>query len=216
MPQPSPAQPSFKTVRSINDFLRSVSMSNSVFCIASSQPMAGDIVARLKSAGFADNDISVLFADKTKSSDFALEAHTKAPEGAALGAGSGGVVGGAVGLLAGIGLLAVPGVGPFIAAGPIMASLSGIAVGAAVGGITGALIGLGIPEIQAKRYDGKIKDGNILIAARTEDSTKVATAKRIFEDAKATDITTGSVASVPAVKTTKPDAQATKRQATVV
>ena len=176
-------------------------MATSVFCIAPSQMIASDIVSRLKKSGFADNDISVLFPDRSSSRDFAHETNTKAPEGAAAGAGAGGVVGGTLGLLAGIGLLAIPGVGPFIAAGPIMAALSGIAVGATVGGISGALIGLGIPEIEAKRYAGKINDGNILISVHAESSEEISTAKRIFEEERASDISTGSEASAPAKDT---------------
>lgn len=172
-------------------------MSTSVFCIAPTETIAEAIVARLKRDRFADNDISVLFPDKSTSRDFAHEKNTKAPEGAVAGAGAGGVIGGTVGLLAGIGLLAIPGLGPFIAAGPIMASLSGIAAGAALGGVTGALIGMGIPEIEAKRYEGKIKDGNILIAVHAEDSDRVKHAKDIFESEGAEDITTGSTASAP-------------------
>lgn len=174
-------------------------MATSVFCIAPTQSVADDIVSRLKSSGFSDNDISVLFPDKTSTRDFAHEKNTKAPEGATAGAGAGGLVGGTLGLLAGIGLLAIPGVGPFIAAGPIMAALSGIAVGAAVGGITGALIGMGIPEIEAKRYEGKVKDGNILISAHARDSDAVAAAKRVFTEAKATDISSSGEASAPGV-----------------
>lgn len=172
-------------------------MSNNVFCIASSATIANDLVSRLKAAGFSDNDISVLFPDKSSTRDFAHEKNTKAPEGATIGASTGGVVGGTLGLLAGIGLLAIPGVGPLIAAGPIMAALSGIAVGAAAGGIAGALIGMGIPEIEAKRYEGKVKDGNILISVLANDSTELATAKRIFEEGKATDISSSSTASAP-------------------
>lgn len=172
-------------------------MKTSVFCIASSPSMANDIVASLKAAEFSDNDISVLFPDKSSTRDFAHEKNTKAPEGATLGAGTGGVVGGTLGLLAGIGLLAIPGVGPFIAAGPIMASLSGIAVGAAVGGVAGALIGMGIPEIEAKRYEGKVKDGNILISAHSESSEEISRAKEIFTAAGATDISSTSEKSAP-------------------
>jgi hypothetical protein len=168
-------------------------MSTAVFCLAASHTIADRIVTRLKSSGFADNDISVLFPDKSGTRDFAHEKNTKAPEGATTGAGAGGVVGGTLGLLAGIGLLAIPGVGPFIAAGPIMASLAGIAVGATVGGIAGALIGMGIPELEAKQYEGKVKDGNILISVHAEDSDGVSRAKKIFQDAEATDISTGSV-----------------------
>ncbi len=172
-------------------------MSTSVFCIAPSEATANQIVTRLKSASVSDNDISVLFPDKSTTRDFAHEKNTKAPEGATAGAGAGGVVGGTLGLLAGIGLLAIPGVGPFIAAGPIMAALSGIAVGAAVGGIAGALIGMGIPEIEAKRYEGKVKDGNILISVLARDSDQVSSVKDIFEKGGATDITTSSLANAP-------------------
>lgn len=177
-------------------------MGTAVFCIASSQTLANDIVTRLKSSGFADNDISVLFPDKSTTRDFAHEKNTKAPEGAAVGAGTGGVLGGTLGLLAGIGLLAIPGVGPFIAAGPIMAALGGIAVGATVGGIAGALIGMGIPEIEAKRYEGKIKDGNVLISVHASASEGVTRAKQIFEDAGASDISSTSESTPPAAKAT--------------
>ena len=188
-------------------------MATAVFCIASSQMIAGNIVSRLKSSGVADNDISVLFPDKSSTRDFAHEKNTKAPEGATVGAGAGGVVGGTLGLLAGIGLLAIPGVGPFIAVGPIMAALSGIAVGAAVGGIAGALIGMGIPEIEAKRYEGKVKDGNILISVHAVDSDAVANVKRVFESEHATDISTGAEATPPDVKppNTKPEIHTTVR-----
>lgn len=172
-------------------------MSHAVFCLAPSDTVANRIVGRLKSEGFRDGDISVLFPDKSATRDFAHEKNTKAPEGAVAGAGVGGVAGGTLGLLAGIGLLAIPGLGPFIAAGPIMASLSGMAVGAAVGGIAGALIGMGVPEIEAKLYEGKVKDGNILISVHADDSDEVSRAKEIFESEHATDISKGSVASTP-------------------
>jgi hypothetical protein len=194
-------------------------MSTSVFCIASSQTIANDIVARLQASNFAGSDISVLFPDKSGTREFAHEKNTKAPEGATVGASAGGVVGGALGLLAGVGLLAIPGVGPFIAAGPIMAGLSGIAVGAAVGGITGALIGMGIPEIEAKRYESKIKDGNILISVHAENPDEVSAAKAIFERSGATDISTGSHSSPPAVTRTssvKPDVRPEPRPQPVV
>lgn len=178
-------------------------MATSVFCIASSQSQATDIVSRLKKAGFSDNDISALFPDKSGTRDFAHEQNTKAPEGASVGASAGGVVGGALGLMAGVGLLAIPGLGPFIAAGPIMAALGGIAAGATVGGITGALIGLGIPEIEAKRYEGKVKDGNILISVHSENSDEIKKAKAIFENSRATDISTSSEGTAPAATTTR-------------
>lgn len=172
-------------------------MATSVLCIAQNETAANVIVENLKNAGFTYNDISVLFPDKRSSRDFAHEKNTKAPEGATAGAATGGIVGGTLGLLAGIGMLAIPGVGPLIAAGPIMASLSGIAVGAAAGGLAGALIGLGIPEIEAKRYEDKIRGGNILISAHAETSEEVKKAKEIFENAGASDITSTSEKSAP-------------------
>lgn len=163
-------------------------MAKAIFCIARSEAQAITIVERLKMAGFSSNDISVLFPDKAGTKDFAHEQHTKAPEGAVTGAGTGGILGGTLGWLAGIGALAIPGLGPFIAAGPIMAALSGAAAGAALGGVTGALIGMGIPEYEAKRYEGKVKEGNLLISVHTEDSTERDRAKTIFEEAGAEDI----------------------------
>jgi hypothetical protein len=169
----------------------------SVFCITTSREQANRIVDQLKAADFSNNDISVLFPDKGTTRDFAHEKNTKSPEGAVAGAGTGGVIGGALGWIAGIGALAIPGVGPFIAAGPIMAALSGVAVGAAVGGIAGGLIGLGIPEIEAKRYEGKVKAGNLLISVHTEDSAEITRAKDIFTRAGAQDICTTGEASTP-------------------
>jgi len=169
----------------------------SVFCIATSREQADRIVDQLKIANFSNNDISVLFPDKDTTRDFAHEKNTKAPEGAAAGAGTGGVVGGALGWIAGIGALAIPGVGPFVAAGPIMAALGGAAIGAAAGGIAGALIGMGIPELEAKRYEGKVKAGNLLISVHTESSDEIKRAKQIFTNAGAQDICTTGEASTP-------------------
>jgi len=180
-------------------------MSKAVFCLAKTVHQAERIVNDLKVAGFSNNDISVLLPDKQGTRDFAHEKKTKAPEGAATGAGTGGAIGGVLGWLAGIGALAIPGVGPFIAAGPIMAALGGAAIGATVGGISGALIGLGIPEYEAKRYEGKIKDGNILISVHSEDSNETKRAKEIFERAGATDIATRGEEGVK--KTERPAAQ---------
>jgi hypothetical protein len=163
-------------------------MAQAVFCLVRTEAQAIRIVEQLKAAGFSHNDISVLFPDKAGTRDFAHEQHTKAPEGAAAGAGTGGVLGGTLGWLVGIGALAIPGLGPFIAAGPIMAALSGAAAGAALGGLTSALIGLGIPEYEAKRYEGKVKDGNLLISVHTEDSTERARARQIFAQEGAEDI----------------------------
>jgi len=169
----------------------------SVFCIATSRPQANQIVNLLKDANFSNSDISALFADNESAQDFAHEKHTKAPEGAVTGAGTGGIIGGALGWIAGIGALAIPGVGPFIAAGPIIAALSGAAIGATVGGIAGGLIGLGIPELVAKRYEGKLKEGNILISVHTESSEEIKRAKEIFDHAGAEDICTVADSSIP-------------------
>jgi len=169
----------------------------SVFCISTSRSQAERIVASLRSANFSNSDISVLFPDKDTTRDFAHEKNTKAPEGAIAGASAGGIAGGALGWIAGIGALAIPGAGPFIAAGPIVAALSGVAVGATVGGITGALVGLGIPEFEAKRYEGKISAGNILISVHTENSDEMSAARKIFKDAGAEDISSTGEASVP-------------------
>ena len=181
----------------------------SVFCIANSESQAIRIVDRLKASNFSNNDISVLLPDKSGTKDFAHEQHTKAPEGAATGGVTGGVLGGALGWLVGIGALAIPGVGPLIAAGPIMAALGGAAVGGAVGGITGALVGLGIPEYEAKRYEGKVRDGNVLISVHTEDSEEVKLAKEIFKQAGAEDISSTGESSAPKVK--EPSYESTRR-----
>src|SRR3954470_14130408 len=142
----------------------------SVFCLTQDEGQACRIVDDLRAAGFSNDDISVLLPDKAGTRDFALEKGTKAPEGALTGAGTGGVVGGALGWLAGIGLLAIPGLGPFIAAGPIMAALAGVGVGGALGGVTGALVGMGIPEYEAKRYEGRITKGGILLSVHSDNS----------------------------------------------
>lgn len=145
-------------------------------------------VDALKADGFSTSDISVLMPDREGSQNFAHTKGTKSPEGATTGAGAGAVLGGAVGLLAGLGALAIPGIGPFIAAGPIMATLAGAGVGGAVGGIAGALIGLGIPEYEAKRYEGFIKDGGILLSVHTANSDELTNAKKCLERTGAKDI----------------------------
>lgn len=165
-------------------------MSKAVFCTAKDRTQAHEIVERLRASGFSGNDVSVLFPDDSRTKEFAHEHHTKAPEGAAVGAGSGAVLGGALGWLVGIGSLAIPGVGPFIAAGPIMAALGGVAIGGAVGGLTGALIGLGIPEIEAKLYEGRIREGHLLISVHSENYDEVTRARKIFNDCGAKDIST--------------------------
>jgi hypothetical protein len=159
-----------------------------VFGILNTEQQAIRVVEDLKAAGFSSNDISALFPDKGGTRDFAHEQNTKAPEGAAAGATAGGLLGGTLGWLAGIGSLAIPGVGPLIAAGPIMGLLSGAAVGAATGGLTGALIGYGMPEMEAKRYEGKVRGGNILVSIHTEDRNEVSRAKEILERHNAQDI----------------------------
>jgi hypothetical protein len=174
-----------------------MSSKKAVLGLVSTRAQAETIIDELRSSGFGTNDISVLLPDKTGSRDFAHEHNTKAPEGAVAGVGAGGAIGGTLGLLAGIGLLAIPGLGPFIAAGPIMAALSGAAAGAAVGGVTGALIGMGIPEIEARQFEGKIKGGNILISIHVEDGVERGRAKKILHAQGATDIVTVGEDSVP-------------------
>lgn len=171
-------------------------MTKSVFCISQSIEQTERIVDDLNKAGFSTNDISVLFPDKSTTNDFAYEKHTKAPEGAAIGGTVGLGAGGVLGLLAGIGALAIPGLGPFIAAGPIMGALSGAAVGAATGSLTGALIGIGIPEYEAVRYEGKIKGGSALISVHAENSKVRDHAIEIFEKAHAEDISSTEDTSV--------------------
>src|SRR5437899_3820403 len=153
-------------------------------------------VDALRQEGFRNTDISVLFPENQGTKDFAHEKSTKAPEGTATGATSGAVVGGTLGWLAGIGALAIPGLGPFIAAGPIMAALAGAGAGGAVGGLTGALIGMGIPEYEAKRYEGRVKDGGILLSVHSDDSQWTKKAKEILERTGAQDASsTGEPAS---------------------
>jgi uncharacterized protein YcfJ len=180
-------------------------MKKAVMCIVQSRSQAEPIVQQLPSAGFSNNDISVLFPNKEGTKDFAHEHNTKAPEGAVAGASTGGVLGGTFGLLVGVGALAIPGLGPFIAAGPLLAALSGAAAGATVGGITGALVGMGIPEIEAKRYEGKIKGGNLLISVHTETAEQRTRVEQIFKAAKADDICSTTEASVPKARDSHPN-----------
>jgi hypothetical protein len=160
-------------------------MKKAIFGLADSEAQAVSMFNQLLGAGFADNDISVLFPDSDATRHFAHEQHTKVPEGAAAGAGGGVVIGGALGWLAGIGALVVPGAGPFIAAGPIMAALAGAGAGAAAGGLTGALIGMGMPEYEARQYEEKMKGGNILISVHTDDGAERTRVKDIFKNAGA-------------------------------
>ena len=170
-------------------------MAKAVFCTVKTTSQAYAIVDRLKADGFQANDISVLAPDKEGTRAFAVDNETKAPEGAATGAGTGALLGGGLGWLAGIGALAIPGVGPLIAAGPIMAALTGVAIGGSLGGITGALIGLGIPEYEAKKYEGKVQGGHCLISVHAESAPQIEKVKRIFEAASAEDISTSREAS---------------------
>ena len=159
-----------------------------VFGIYQTSAQAEDAVDDLVRAGFPSADISVLLPESLGTKDLGTEKATKAPEGAAAGAGSGAVLGGTLGLLAGIGALAIPGVGPLIAAGPIMAALAGMGVGGAVGGLTGALIGAGIPEYEAKRYEGRLQKGGILLSVHCDTSDEIHRAKEILERTGGEDI----------------------------
>jgi Alternative complex III, ActD subunit len=164
----------------------------------------------LKEAGFRNTDISVLFPEKIISKDFAHKKGTKAPEGAAVGAGTGAVVGGTLGWLVGIGALAIPGLGPFIAAGPIMAALAGMGAGGAVGGITGALIGMGIPEHEAKRYEVRVKEGGILLSVHSDNAEWTKRAKDILERTGAQDVSVTGGGGVNYVRGDRPLARAAK------
>ena len=163
-------------------------MSSTVYAIANSDAQAVRIATRLKASGFTPSDISVLAPDRSGLRDLGHENSTKAPEGAATGASTGAILGGALGWLAGIGALAIPGLGPLIAAGPILATLTGAAVGGATGGLTGALVGLGIPEYEAKRYEGRVKDGGILLSVHSDDSEWTKKAKEVLERTGSQDI----------------------------
>jgi hypothetical protein len=180
-------------------------MSNTaVFGIYSSREEASHAVDQLRRAGFRNTDISALLPENPGTKDFAHEKNTKAPEGTAAGAASGVVVGGALGWLAGIGALAIPGLGPFIAAGPIMAAMAGAGAGAITGGLIGVLTGLGMPEYEAKRYEGRIKGGSILMSVHCDDSDWVSRAKSILERTGAHDVASAAEASADFSKTEKP------------
>jgi hypothetical protein len=159
-----------------------------VFGIYPTATNAEMAVDRLVAAGYSDQDVSVLMADAYTAKEFAHEKNTKAPEGAAAGVTTGGIVGGTLGLLAGIGALAIPGVGPLIAAGPIMGALAGLGVGGTVGGIVGALVGMGIPEYEAKRYEGRVKNGGVLLSVHCDTSEDISRAKEILKATGAEDI----------------------------
>ena len=168
----------------------------SVFGIAATEEQAVFALQNLSAGGFSERAISALFPDQTTLRDFGHEKHTKAPEGTVSGASTGGLVGGTIGLLAALGTITIPGMGALVAAGPLLSTLSGAAAGAAVGGLVGALVGLGIPEYEAKRYEGKIRDGNILIAVHTESSEEKDRAIETLKRTGIQDIGVGKEVSI--------------------
>jgi len=176
----------------------------SVYGIFRTRSQAENAVDRLAAAGFRTEDISVLLPENVGTKDFAHEKNTKAPEGTTTGAVTGGVVGGTLGLLAGIGALAIPGLGPFIAAGPIMGALAGLGAGGAVGGLVGALVGMGIPEYEAKRYEGRIKEGGILMSVHCDNSDWTKKAEELLKQAGADDVSSTGEPSADFAKTDKP------------
>lgn len=178
-----------------------------VFGIYVSQLDAENAVHGLKLAGFRSTDISILFPENAGTKDLALERNTKAPEGTAAGAGGGAVVGGILGWLAGIGALAIPGLGMFMAAGPILAVLSGIGVGGVLGGVTGALVGLGTPEYEAKRYEGRIRKGGILLSVHCDDREWVKTAREILVQTGAEDVSSTTEAKADFAASDRPRAR---------
>jgi Protein of unknown function (DUF3341) len=175
-----------------------------VFGIYPNRVLLESGVTELRNANFRAEDISVLFPENVGTKDFAHEKSTKMPEGAATGASTGAVVGGVLGWLAGIGAIAIPGVGPFIAAGPIMGALAGLGVGGTVGGIAGALVGMGIPEYEAKRYEGRIKKGGILLSIHADNSEWAHRAKEILERTGAEDISSTGESSADFQESDKP------------
>ena len=175
-----------------------------VFGIYTTRVDVENAVDTLKMEGYRNTDISVLFPENVGTKDFAAEKHTKAPEGATTGAGTGVVIGGALGWLGGIGALTIPGLGPFIAAGPIMAALAGAGVAGTVGGIVGALVGMGIPEYEAKRYEGRIKSGGILLSVHCDNSEWAKKAKELLQRTGAQDIASTGEASADFAKSDRP------------
>jgi hypothetical protein len=175
-----------------------------VFGIYQTRGAAEEAVDALRRAHFRNTDISALFPDNAGTKDFAHEKNTKAPEGATTGAASGAVVGGALGWLAGIGMLAIPGIGPLLAAGPIVSALAGAGALGAFGGIVGALVGMGIPEYEAKRYEGRVKHGGILLSVHCDDNSWVKRAEGILETSGAEDIASSGEAAADFAKSDKP------------
>ena len=180
-----------------------------VFGIYPTRESAEDAVDALRTAGFRNTDISVLFSENKGTKDFAHAKSTKSPEGTAAGAGAGAVIGGTLGWLAGIGALAIPGIGPLMAAGPIVAALAGVGLGGTVGGLTGALIGMGIPEYEAKRYEGRVRKGGILLSAHCDNSDWVKRAGEILHRTGAEDIGSASEARADFAVSDKPTVRRT-------
>lgn len=176
------------------------------FGIFPSRTAAEAAVDQLNGAGFSHDDVSVLMADKNSSKEFASEKNTKAPEGTTAGVLGGGTIGGTLGLLAGLGALAIPGVGPLIAAGPIIGALAGLGIGGAVGGLVGALVGMGIPEYEAKRYEGRVNDGGILVSVHCDSSEEISRAKDILKAAGGDDIASSGEKAVSSHTDNTPDA----------
>jgi hypothetical protein len=176
-----------------------------VYGIYRDQAQVSRAIDEMLRASFRKEDISVLLPDNVGTKDFAHEKHTKIPEGTAAGATAGGAVGGVLGLLAGVGTLAIPGVGPFIAAGPIMGALAGLGVGGTVGGFLGALVGMGVPEYEAKRYEGRIKEGGILVSVHCDNSDWVGRAKDVMKATGADDISSSGEAGADYAKGDKPE-----------
>jgi hypothetical protein len=166
-----------------------------VFGIYRAQAGVETAVSMLRDESFSSSDVAVLLPESVSSRDLGTVKATKAPEGATAGAGSGAVIGGVLGWLVGIGSLAIPGLGPFIAAGPIMAALAGVGVGGAMGGLAGALVGMGIPEYEAKRYEGRIAKGAILLSVHCDTSEEIDRAKKVLERTGAEDISTATESS---------------------
>lgn len=172
-------------------------MNTSVFGIVDNRGQTESLLAKLHAFGFTAEDLSVLYSDSTAPRDFAISNSTKAPEGAVIGGTTGGLFGGVAGWVLGAGAIAVPGVGPFIAAGPIMAALSGVAIGAGIGSLSGALAGMGLTELEATQYEGKLREGNVLISVHCESSEEVGRAREILAQEGARDICETTEAEVP-------------------
>jgi hypothetical protein len=174
------------------------SKNTAVFGIYPTSAAAERAVDRLLALGFTNSAVSVLLQDDASTRDFAHEKNTKAPEGTATGAATGGVIGGTLGLLASIGALAIPGIGPLIVAGPIVSALAGVGVGGAVGGLVGALVGMGIPEYEAKRYEGRVKNGGTLLSVHCDTLGQISTAKDVLKATGADDVS--STSESPAIQ----------------